>query len=396
VRRAAAVTLSLLISTGAFAETSLPLCVLDPAALPATWQPAGEVQAGLSHDAWSAEEAAYAEFSIETGIEEMTELYAERPGAITSNWEDAVAALIEITYSGANKPKIDVAARDGARVNLSALIAPYLDRDPAEAGCREFPLALPLALYANKFYQPKDARIGVMVDFTNAAYRACGSFSEATELDYPAVFDNQAALTDDVFDLVIWSLLFIEAELVPGLELPAESREFAPKLWSYLESYPLPNAGTFEDGAWNAEFVEIAYLATHIAYIPTGNHRHPIYIEDAPKLYSFHRENFYAVLEMGELDLVAEFVDTLRQYGCTPENDLQVRDGTRYLLDIFHDGGDRWMAYREPGETDDDVDAYDLVHKAWTGVLGVRPRVFEAADPGTYGGVVRRWLPAPR
>jgi hypothetical protein len=98
---------------------------------------------------------------------------------------------------------------------------------------------------------------------------------------------------------------------------------------------------------------------------------------------------------MGELDLVAELVDSLRQYGCTPENDLQVRDGTRYLLDIFHDGGDRWMAYREPGETDADVDAYDLVHKAWTGVLGVRPRVLEPADPGTYGGVVRRWLPAP-
>ena len=167
-------------------------------------------------------------------------------------------------------------------------------------------------------------------------------------------------------------------------------------LWRYLENYALTGASAFEDGAWDDEFVEIAYLATHIAYIPTGNHRHPIYVEDSPGLYLFHRENFYPVLAMGELDLVAEFVDSLRQYGCTPENDLQVRDGTRYLLKLFHEGGDRWMTYRESGETDEDVEDYDLVHKAWTGVLGVRDRNLEPAEPGTYGGVVRRWLPHPR
>ena len=57
-------------------------------------------------------------------------------------------------------------------------------------------------------------------------------------------------------------------------------------------------------------------------------------------LCDFHRESFYAVLEMGELELVAEFVDSLRQYGCTPENELQVHDGTKHLIDIFHAGGD--------------------------------------------------------
>ncbi|MCG2622920.1 hypothetical protein LVY72_13540 [Arthrobacter sp. I2-34] len=52
------------------------------------------------------------------------------------------------------------------------------------------------------------------------------------------------------------------------------------------------------------------------------------------------------------------------------------------------------MTYREPGETDADVDSYDLVHKAWTGILGIRDRAIEPAAPGTYGGVVRSWLPA--
>jgi hypothetical protein len=73
-----------------------------------------------------------------------------------------------------------------------------------------------------------------------------------------------------------------------------------------------------------------------------------------------------------------------------------VRDGTRYLLNLFHAGGDRWMTYREKGETNADVDSYDLIHKAWTGVLGVRERAIEPAEPGTYGGVVRSWLPAGR
>ena len=99
---------------------------------------------------------------------------------------------------------------------------------------------------------------------------------------------------------------------------------------------------------------------------------------------------------MGELDLVAEVVDTFRQYGCDEENDRQVHDGARWLLNLFHGLGDSWIAYREPGETDAMVDDYDAIHKAWTGVSGVRDQIIEPADPGTYGGLVREWLPHPR
>jgi hypothetical protein len=181
---------------------------------------------------------------------------------------------------------------------------------------------------------------------------------------------------------------------VPGLTVPQEMREFSPTLWSFLETYPIRDASTYEEGADDDDFIEAAYLATHIAYIPTGNHRFPIYVEDSPALYRFHRENFYPVMEMGELDLIAEFVDSLRQYGCTAENDLQVRDGTRYMLGLFHAAGDSWLGHLEEGEVG--PDDYDLIHKAWTAVLGIRPRNIEPAEPGTYGGVVRRWLPHPR
>ncbi|MGF7210322.1 hypothetical protein GGE65_004929 [Skermanella aerolata] len=388
--------LFLLLSSHSLAGTPEPLCVLSPAAMPKSWQPWGETQKGLSAAPWSASESEDAKYAIKKGLDEIIDLYSQRPTAVAALWEDAVGSLIEVTYSGANTPDIEVAAREAARRNLTMLIEPILQKISQSASCDDYEKLLPLTIYAYNHYQGSDSRKQQMVLLTNSSYRDCKSLKEAMDIDYKRLLASKKASTEDVFDMVIWSLLFIEAQLVPGLELPAEAREFPPKLWRFLESYPLVGASAYRDGAWNEKFIDTAYLATHIAYIPTGNHRYPIYVEDAPRLYKFHRENFYAVLEMGELDLVAEFVDSLRQYGCSEENDLQVRDGTRYLLNIFHAGGDRWMAYREQDETDEDIDDYDLVHKAWTGILGVRARAIEPAEPGTYGGVVRRWLTHPR
>jgi hypothetical protein len=93
---------------------------------------------------------------------------------------------------------------------------------------------------------------------------------------------------------------------------------------------------------------------------------------------------------------LASFVDSLRQYGCTAENDAQVRDGTRYLLKVFHDSNDRWMNFRRDGETKGSLDDYALIHRPWTAVLGLRERRPEPPGAGTYGGLVRRWLPHQR
>jgi hypothetical protein len=366
--------------------------------MPESWRPSAKMQKGLRAEPWSAREAEDVQYAIKTGVDEMLDHFAKRPNAVTELWDDAVEALIDLTYSGGTgSPAVDAAARDGAHRNLGILIAPYLDRDPKSARCDEFEKLLPLAVYAHRFYSADDTRTAKIVALANSAYRKCGSLAKAIkDYDYPGMLANKTLPTEDVFNLVIWSIQLIEAELVPGLELSREARELAPKLWRYLESYPLDGAKAYKNGAWSEKFKATGYLATHIAYIPTGYHRHPIYTEDSPRVYRFHRENFYPLLEMGELDLLAEFVDSLRQYGCTEENDMQVRDGTRYLLKVFHDGKDRWMNYREPGETDKDLDDYDLIHKPWSATIGIRPRVPEPAAPGTYGGVVRKWLPTPR
>ena len=98
-----------------------------------------------------------------------------------SGGDDSVGALIEVTYSGANPARVDAAARDGARENLSKLVDTYLDREPSTQTCDELGSTLPLAIYAHKFYAPADMRIGIMTEHTNAAYRACGSFSAAVD-----------------------------------------------------------------------------------------------------------------------------------------------------------------------------------------------------------------------
>ncbi|GER24057.1 hypothetical protein NCCP1664_25520 [Zafaria cholistanensis] len=371
-------------------------CVVERADMPQGWRPSAEQEKKLAERPWTESEAREAAFSIRTGLREMLDFYARKPSAVEDIWEDSVASLVEVTYSSANTAELDAAASDGARRNLSRLIQPYLKRTPKSVECGEYGEILPLAVYAGSRYEDNDARTARMVKLSNAAAKRCGSLEAATGIDHgPVIAGEKPATDEEVFDLVIWSLLFIEGQLVPGLEMPPGATELPARLWEFLRTYPLPDASTYPGGAHNEDFIENAYLATHIAYIPTGNHRFPLYVQDSTALYQFHRANFYAVLEMGELDLVAEFVDSLRQYGCTPANDRQVLDGTRYLLDLFHAGGDSWMAYREPGEEDAEVESYDFIHKAWTAVLGVRERTIEPALPGTYGGIVRSWLPAP-
>lgn len=397
IRLTCITTVLLLTSPGSLAGEPEPLCVLSPDEMPESWRPQSEAQKGLSSaEPWSQSEAKRAQYAIRTGVDEIIGLFSKRPSAVRDVWDESVEALISITYSSANEPGIDSAARDAAQRNLTMLIDPLMKRGAETAKCDEFERLLPLAMYAHRFYPAKDPRIGKMVALTNASYRDCGSFADAIDFDYEDAFSEEKLPIDLVFGLVLLSQYLAESELYSEIKLPDEAREFTPALWRYLETYPLAGASEFKQAVWNEEFIVNAYLATHIAYIPTGNHRYPIYIEDLPKLYRYHRENFYTVLEKGHLDLLGEFVDSLRQYGCTAENDLQVRDGTRYLLNVFHEGNDRWMAYREPGETEEDVSDYDLVHKAWTGMIGVRVRNIEPAEPGTYGGLVRRWLPPPR
>jgi hypothetical protein len=371
------------------------LCIPDRDQLPESWRPSGELQESLSSAPWSQSEAKDAQDAIASAVDEMIGYFKRKPQAVQNIWDDSVEALIGLTYASANDPQLDARARDAALDNLTALISPYLEHDPKWATCDEFEALLPLAIFAHRLYPPGDRRTDATTERTNVAYRSCGSLREATGIAYNRILADRDAASENVevlFDLHLWALWLIEAQLYPDIALPAQARSFGMRVWKYFKAYRLPNSSTFDNGARDERFRTIADLATHIAHIPTGVHRFPLYVQDSPQLYRFHRENFYPVMQSGDHDLLASFVDSLRQYGCTPEHDVQVRDGTRLLLKLFHDTDDRWIIDDENDAADD----YGRIHRPWTATLGLRERHPEPARAGTYGGIVRRWLPPPR
>ena len=377
-----------------------PLCVLDPAQMPASWRPSGSVQKSLSQRPWSARESKDAAFASRRGVAELNAFFAARKNVVAELEGDAVEPLIDSAYSASNMPDLRSVALAGARRNLAQLLTPVLKRQPDTFACADYANTLSYAIYAHTLYPRGDTRIAGLSARANAAFRACGSLAEAVGQDYTATFAAKEPSNDQLYDLVMWAIEFTNGQLVPGIELPAEARALPEKLWRYFESYPFEGADTYPEGASNKTFYNTAYLATHIAYIPTGYGRHALYISDSPVLYRFLRQNFYVVLEKGELDLVAEFVDLFRQYGCSEHDDLQTRDGSRYLLKLFKAAGNLWMAHREPEERAQHrlaadggkVSDYNIAHKAWTGVAGVRVRKLEPPGPGTYGGIIRQWL----
>src|SRR5690348_13547956 len=108
MKRCCITILSLLLSGSAvFAEAPLPLCVLDPAAMPETWRPQTDAQEKLtSPEPWTAAEAEDASKAIQGGLNEMIAYYTKHQKAIKSVWEDTIGSVIEVTYSGSNRPEI--------------------------------------------------------------------------------------------------------------------------------------------------------------------------------------------------------------------------------------------------------------------------------------------------
>ena len=391
----------LVLSTSSLAELREPPCVPDPAQMPRSWRAPAALQESLNHAPWSALEAKDAVFAKRTGVDEMISYFKRKPSAVSFLWDDSIGALMDVTYASANKSELDAKIINAARDNLTTLLTSYLKRNQEPAECDEFEELLPLALFANRLYPPEDKLKKVAVERVNAAYRDCGSLAAATENVLQKVrTDNQEHWEyidhlEDLFDLYVWTLWLTEAELYPGIELPDEARAFGQTAWKYFETLPLPGAREFKTGVKDEQFITLADLATHISEIPSGIGRFPLYVSDKPNIYRFIRQNFYPMMRSGDRDLFALFVDTLRQYGCNAENDVQVRDGTRYLLKSFHKHNDKWMNYHEQHDPLTDSDDYVIIHHAWAAVMGIRDRKPKPPIPGTYGALVRRWLPHP-
>ena len=77
--RSTCIAILLLLSTSALAETSPPLCVLDPAAMPESWLPSSAAEKALtSAKPWAASETDDSSKAIRKGLQEMFDYYAKQ------------------------------------------------------------------------------------------------------------------------------------------------------------------------------------------------------------------------------------------------------------------------------------------------------------------------------
>ena len=382
---------------GASCEEALPGAVSDIKQMPVAWRPLAnsKLSVGLSQAPWSAQETLDAERAVERGLDEMRDFLNGHRRRILRLNDNAVEAVLDVAYGASAQPALQKRAFSEATSLLEICAQPWMKRSLRNIRPTDFGTLVTLAIYAHQLMPAESAITAGLVARCNRSLQVAGSLPQATGFDVRTLSLSTPIGVDRAFDLNMWCVELIGAQTVPGLNSQPEMREFLRVVWPYLAAYPLPNARDYSNGANDPTFYGAAYLATHVAYIPTGYGRHALFIGDAPALYRYLRENFYYVLEIGELDLLAEFVDLLRQLGCTEENDLQVRGGTRYLMRLYHEAGDSWLAIRDKTELRG-VSEYNLLHKPWTGIAGVRRRVFEETGAGTYGAIFRAVFPAPR
>jgi len=303
-----------------------------------------------------------------------------------------VEVFIDASYGAEAMPIFQERAQSQARQMLGVVVAPYLI-SKERYDCGRWAELVTLVVYQWAL-DPQGEATTQLVESANQAWATCENLTEAMGSSFRDTLADPKAHNDAIYDLVMWSITLTEAQLVPSLDLAPDAPSLLPLLWKYLANYPIPEARHKKNGANDPAAYDGAYLATHIAYIPTGYGRHPITREMAPWLYRYLRANFYSVLEMGELDLVGEFVDLFRQYGCSEHNDRQLRDGSRHLLELYAAAGQRWMSHRESYETPES-NPYDLIHKPWTAVAGLRLRTPLPSQKGNYGDVVLRAIQGP-
>lgn len=297
---------------------------------------------------------------MRAGVEEIAAFFEAHPEVPGQLGHDAIQCFLD-TSRGAEEP-LESRCRDLARQWFDAAASTAAD---------DYGELLPFAVSAHELFgnAPRTRRlqeavndgVGPLDDMLGYAWR-----------------------DGDDYELLQWLVCLLDAQATPGLRLPPDVAPFGHAVWRRLLVHPFVHAADCDAGAMDDAFYDAAYLATHIGYVPTGYGRHRLRASDHPRLFHYLRANFDAVLGMGELDLVAEFVDLFRQAG----TDVHlVERGTKHLL-ALHERAGAWMAHVEAWD-DDDPSPYDLVHKAWTGVAGVRNR--QTSPRGPYRDAFERW-----
>lgn len=369
--------------------------------MPDLWRPLPQQKFDGSQ--WKNEEQSLADEATNKGFDELLHLLTKKMDTeqILDMGVDAANALIDEAYSTNGMPEFHRKALEGTWYTLR-IIANDLMESNQPVRCISPYEALKFAGYsqylANRMPENKELQDfhRVLVSYTQDVIDVCGNLDDLTEIRdsesvYHIDFDGRNMDdTDLLFSITLRVIAIIDASTVrPRLKFPPGADEFVVGYWKYVGEHHaslFPNARSEKNHYHSQRTREPAWVATHAAYVPTGYGRHKQYYRDAPWLYDYIRENLYYAMEFGMLDLVCEFVDIIRQYGCAEENDIQVRHSTRWVLAKFQKANHSWLNHKEPWQQHgEEISDYDLVHKPWTAISGTIRRDFDQVIEGSYG-----------
>jgi len=370
--------------------------------LPVHWRPPRSLQGAtyMRSNPWSPQEQALIEEATQTGLDELIDYLAGMSReALLEMGVDTVNCLMDEAYAASDldyqqralqaahpilvlQTQYIMKAYQGSCTNGYDLLkyvaySQYLTDRLHSDEVHDYHLQL--VNYVNRVLYNCDKDLDLILGIRNTAH----------------LYDTADELTpDDIDEIFEWTLKvigLIDASAVqPSLNLPQPATDnMVAGYWNLVHKYHqqlFPSAHSTSKHYFNGRVREMAWVVTHAAYVPTGYGRHQQLLEDAPWLYEYIRENLYMTLEFNMLDLVCEFVDLLRQYGCT-EDDVQVRDATRYVLELYTDANHSWMDHRNPHQSLTD---YNQIHKPWTAIGAIVSRDFDPVVKGSYGWEFRQ------
>uniref|UniRef100_A0A7S3QCC1 Uncharacterized protein n=1 Tax=Chaetoceros debilis TaxID=122233 RepID=A0A7S3QCC1_9STRA len=383
------------------------MCINDPYLMPRAWRAAPSLDF-LDNKPWSTSERTECDEATNHGLDELigffqhaTERQIERLGV------DAVNSLFDyVVTSEQETPEFYRKALHEAIRVIKITTRSYMEEYEDSCDSNEAFTLMKYVGYADDLHkaslpqggdkQLKHIRDKLVKKLQNIIDECDSNLGFLIgDIHWREKLNDYSLDSGEVYEWNLGAIALNQCMTIPDLSMPVDTKEFVAKVWRYFYDYDIPGFLDYELRGDNRSatdsWVDMAYLATHVAYIPTGYGRHYQYLTESPHLYHFCRESFYAAMEEGGHDLAAEFVDMLKIYGCTEENDIQVRHGVRYIMSLYKEAGNSFVNHREEGASA--PSDYDTIHKPWTGIAALwkydRSMSFEPENPGSYGDMFR-------
>jgi hypothetical protein len=390
-------------------------CVARVEDLPTAWtlpvrdqQILAELRAGTNRSD-NAQRSIAGAAAARTAFDELLGI-ALSPGMMREYGEEALDAVVSCASTWTDVPVLQEQAFGRARDMLVELGLHFSQLQKQGATCEELKHGGVSTLLRHGNYLRSrllhnatlDRTLELLAGFVNEAALDCEDLATLLGFDPSrrfATFPKNATKVAEDTGGSLYSALIAAVDVAgmladENINLPPGALQFLGDFWNYLSRYPFPNATELADQP--SSLINIGYFVMDAASFASGHGIYTMEVSYAPWMYRFVRENFYAILQTGHVDLIGKMLKTLQDYKCNSANDVQAHDGLNFLLQRFDDANHSWVnlmdwreasaAHRQSGINN--YEDFRRLHQTWAVCGAFGQRVFE--EPETYGSVVRQ------